>query len=104
MGVAVSSWKLARAVASRGQLGVVSGTALDVVLARRLQLGDPGGELRQALAAFPNPAIVGEILDRYFVGGGLAPKARFKSVPMFSHRSPAHLQALAVAGGFTAVQ
>lgn len=46
MGVAVSSWRLASAVASRGQLGVVSGVALDSVLARRLQDGDPGGEIR----------------------------------------------------------
>jgi NAD(P)H-dependent flavin oxidoreductase YrpB (nitropropane dioxygenase family) len=54
MGVAVSSWRLARAVAAHGHLGVVSGTALDVVLARRLQLGDPGGEIRHALEAFPD--------------------------------------------------
>ena len=42
MGVAVSSWQLARAVSSLGLLGVVSGTAIDVVVARRLQDGDPG--------------------------------------------------------------
>jgi len=35
MGVGVSSWWLAQAVARTGQLGVVSGTALDAVLARR---------------------------------------------------------------------
>ena len=40
MGVAVSDWKLARAVSKTGQLGVVSGTAIDTVLVRRLQLGD----------------------------------------------------------------
>jgi hypothetical protein len=40
MGVGVSSWRLARAVSTLGQLGVVAGTALDVVLARRLQDGD----------------------------------------------------------------
>jgi len=51
MGAAVSAWQLAKAVAQTGQLGVVSGTALDVVLARRLQLGDPGGHLRRDLAA-----------------------------------------------------
>lgn len=42
MGVAISSWQLANAVARRGELGVVSGTILEVVMARRLQLGDPG--------------------------------------------------------------
>ena len=46
MGVAVSSWPLARAVAAAGQLGVVSGTALDAVLARRLQDGDPAVKAR----------------------------------------------------------
>jgi len=51
MGVAVSSWPLARAVAANGQLGVVSGTAADVVLARRLQDGDAGGDAAQAHAA-----------------------------------------------------
>ena len=55
MGVAVSSWRLASAVARRGQLGVVSGTALDLVLARRLQDGDPDGSARRAMAAFPVP-------------------------------------------------
>ena len=53
MGAAVSAWQLARAVSLAGQLGVVSGTAMDVVLARRLQLGDPGGHMRRALAEFP---------------------------------------------------
>jgi len=43
MGVAVSGWRLAKAVSSLGQLGVVSGTALDIVLVRRLQQGDPEG-------------------------------------------------------------
>ena len=55
-----------------GQLGVVSGTALEVVCARRLQLGDPGGHVRRALAPFPDPAVAGWILDAYFVEGGKA--------------------------------
>lgn len=98
MGVAVSSWRLARAVSSRGHLGVVSGTALDVVLARRLQLGDPDGAIRRALGAFPDADVAREILDRYFLTG-----ARFTPVPMFSARPSRRLQALAVAGGFVEV-
>jgi NAD(P)H-dependent flavin oxidoreductase YrpB (nitropropane dioxygenase family) len=43
MGVAVSNHRLARAVAMTGHLGVVSGTAIDLVLVRRLQDGDPDG-------------------------------------------------------------
>jgi NAD(P)H-dependent flavin oxidoreductase YrpB (nitropropane dioxygenase family) len=73
MGVAVSSWPLARAVAAAGQLGVISGTALDAVLARRLQDGDPGGHLRMALAAFPVPEMAEHVLARYFRLGGRGP-------------------------------
>ena len=57
MGEGVSGWRLARAVARTGQLGVVSGTALDTLLIRVLQSGDPGGHLRRALAAFPVPSV-----------------------------------------------
>ena len=46
MGAGVSSWRLAQAVSQLGQLGVVSGTALDLIFARRLQDGDPGGHMR----------------------------------------------------------
>ena len=53
MGAAVSDWRLANAVSSEGQLGVVSGVALGALLARRLEVGDPGGHMRRALAAFP---------------------------------------------------
>lgn len=59
MGVAVSDWRLARAVSEAGHLGIVSSTALDAVMARRLQLGDPGGHIRRALAAFPVPEAAG---------------------------------------------
>ena len=40
MGIGVSNWTLARAVSRQGQLGVVSGTAIDTVLVRRLQDGE----------------------------------------------------------------
>ena len=56
MGAGVSNWVLARAVSKTGQLGVVSGTALDSILARRLQTGDLDGAMRRALAAFPDAA------------------------------------------------
>lgn len=64
MGVGVSDWRLARAVASRGQLGVVSGTALAHVFASRMRQGDPGGHLRRALAAFPDQALAAEVAAR----------------------------------------
>ena len=64
MGVSVSTWALARVVSQAGQLGVVSGTALAVVLARRLQVGDPGGDMRRALAHFPFPEIAARVRRR----------------------------------------
>ena len=81
MGVAVSGWPLARAVAATGQLGVVSGTALDTVLVRRLQLGDPGGDLRRAIAAFPIPGVADRVLERYFVPGGKSATTPFALAP-----------------------
>ena len=66
MGIGVSDWRLARAVALQGQLGVVSGTALDNVCARRLQLGDPGGYVRRALQHFPFGNIATRILEPLF--------------------------------------
>ncbi len=82
MGVAVSSWPLARAVSLRGQVGVISGTALDTVFARRLQLGDIGGHMAEALAHFPVKAMAMRVWERYFVPGGKAEDAPFKSKPV----------------------
>ncbi len=82
MGVAVSGWKLARTVSLLGQLGVVSGTALAVVLARRLQQGDPGGELRRALDHFPFPQIAKRVLEKYLISGGKAAEAPFRLTAM----------------------
>jgi nitronate monooxygenase len=103
MGVAVSGWRLARAVASLGQLGVVSGTALDVVLARRLQAGDPGGDIRRALRHFPDPEAAADVLARFFVPGGKADGAGFAGVPMFVAEPSRRLQVLAAAAGFVEV-
>lgn len=83
MGVGVSNWVLAKAVAMRGQLGVVSGTCVDSLLVRRLQDGDVGGHVRRAMAAFPIPDIAGEVLRRYFKPEGRAPGEPYKPVPMY---------------------
>jgi NAD(P)H-dependent flavin oxidoreductase YrpB (nitropropane dioxygenase family) len=103
MGVAVSSWQLSRAVARTGQLGVVSGTALDVVLARRLQLGDLGGDVRRAMAAFPEPAVAERILSAYFVDGGVEDGRAFKSVPQLTAEPHRRSLDLATMGGFVEV-
>lgn len=103
MGVAVSHWPLARAVSQLGQLGVVSGTALDVVLARRLQAGDPAGHLRRALARFPIPGVAGRILETYLIPGGKPPQKPFKTVPMSTAEPPRALTELIVAANFVEV-
>jgi NAD(P)H-dependent flavin oxidoreductase YrpB (nitropropane dioxygenase family) len=103
MGVGVSGWRLARAVAATGHLGVVSGVALDAVLARRLQLGDPGGHVREALAQLPLAGAADRILRRYFVAGGLPPDAPFRPTPHLGLRPNPTRDELTVAGNFVEV-
>jgi NAD(P)H-dependent flavin oxidoreductase YrpB (nitropropane dioxygenase family) len=83
MGIAVSNWRLANAVARLGQLGVVSGVAIDSVLARRLQDGDPGGHMRRAMEHFPMPHVASEALARHFRPGGRAPGEPYTPLPMY---------------------
>lgn len=67
MGIAVSGWKLAKAVSAAGQLGVVSGTALDAVMALRLRAGDKLGDMRRALKNFPSKEIGKRIIEKFFL-------------------------------------
>ncbi|MCA9047139.1 MAG: nitronate monooxygenase [Planctomycetaceae bacterium] len=101
--MAVSDWRLARAVSLTGQLGVVSGTAIDVVLARRLQLGDPEGHMRRALAEFPYPEMADKILDRYFVAGGKSPDTPFVPNRVISDTPTQEEQELVVVANFVEV-
>jgi NAD(P)H-dependent flavin oxidoreductase YrpB (nitropropane dioxygenase family) len=103
MGVNVSSWRLASQVARRGQLGVVSGTALDAVLARTLQDGDPGGDLRRALAHFPDQDMAGRILDRYFRDGGRPPGTPYRPNPTLTLNPSRDVVELSVLGNFAHV-
>ncbi len=103
MGVAVSSWPMARAVSLTGQLGVVSGTALDVVLARRLQDGDAGGHLRRALDQFPVPAMARRVLDRYLRPDGRPPGKPYLPVPKLSLRPSVRATELCVVAAFAEV-
>lgn len=103
MGVGVSGWNLAQTVSKLGQLGVVSGTALDGLLARRLQVGDPGGHMRRAMENFPIPAMAKQVLERYFVPGGVEEGQKYKGMPMHTVSSPSQLTALAVTANFVEV-
>ena len=88
MGVAISNWRLASTVSRLGQLGVVSGTGLTRVLTARLADGDPGAHMRRALESFRFPEAVEKALRRYFVPGGKAPDAPYKSPPAYTVRPP----------------
>jgi NAD(P)H-dependent flavin oxidoreductase YrpB (nitropropane dioxygenase family) len=103
MGVGVSGWRLARAVAACGQLGVVSGVALDAQVARRLQRGDEGGHIRRALAHFPVPAVAQRVLDRYFVPGGIEAARPFRPIHRLSLRPRRLAMELAVVANFVEV-
>jgi len=103
MGVAVSGWRLARAVAMTGQMGVVSGTALAVVQTRILQQGDPGGHLRRAFDQFPVRSVAERIWSEYFVPGGIAPGRPFKLTAMPTLNPSAAFTELTVIANFVEV-
>ena len=103
MGAGVSGWQLARAVSKCGQLGVVSGTALDQILARRLQDGDPGGHMRRGLEHFPFPKIAERILRAFYIPGGKQTSASYKTLPMHVKDGPREMQELCMAANFVEV-
>ena len=103
MGVAVSDWRLARAVSLRGQLGVVSGTGLDTVFIRRLQDGDPGGHLRRAMATFPMPGVAGTVQQKYFRAAGRSPGAPYLMLPMYRLRASTSREVLTMLAAFVEV-
>jgi NAD(P)H-dependent flavin oxidoreductase YrpB (nitropropane dioxygenase family) len=103
MGVGVSDWRLARAVSRKGQLGVVSGTALDTVMVRRLQDGDPDGHVLRALAAFPIPRVASDIQDRYYRQGGRRAGEPYKLLPMDRVKQSALKQRVTAVANFVEV-
>lgn len=103
MGVAISGWELANAVARRGEMGVVSGTVLEIVMARRLQLGDQGGHVRRALAHFPFPAAAERIIDDYYVPDGSSGDKPMRNVRTFTVEPSLALQEMTVAANFVEV-
>jgi nitronate monooxygenase len=103
MGAGVSNWRLARIVSQLGQLGVVSGTGLDVILARRLQQGDPDGDMRRGLAQFPIPGVAQRVLDHYFIPGGKPAAQPFKPIPLPAQTPGRALVELTVLANFVEV-
>ena len=101
--MAVSSWKLARAVARLGQLGVVSGTAMDQVFARRLQDGDEGGNMRRGLEGFPFRKMAERVWNKYFIPGGKAPDQPYRQLPMHNRDGPVERCELCIVANYVEV-
>lgn len=103
MGAAVSDWRLARAVAACGQLGVVSGTGIDTVLVRRLQDGDRDGAMRRAMAHFPMPGVADAVIAKYYRPAGRVAGEKYDLLPMFKLRNSRERDRLTMLGAFVEV-
>ncbi len=103
MGVGVSNWRLAKAVSCQGHLGVVSGTLLDHVFARRLQDGDEGGHLKRAGLQFPEKGIFERVWKKYYIPGGKEKLAPYLPLPMFGLRTSKELMELVILANFVEV-
>jgi nitronate monooxygenase len=103
MGVGVSNWRLAQAVSKLGQLGVVSGTAIDQVLVRRLADGDKGDNMRRGMDAFPFPEMAKRIWNDYFVPGGKPSGTPYPTTQMHQRRDSRSLIELLMVSNFVEV-
>ncbi len=84
-------------------MGVVSGTAIDSVIVRRLQLGDPGGDIRRGLSHFPWQDAADRVLQAYFIPGGKSDNEPFKLIPMPSVNMPRSSIELTIIANFIEV-
>ena len=103
MGVAISNWHLAKTVSKLGQLGVVSGVALEVLLVRRLQDGDVGGHIRRALEKFPFRDMAKRAVEKYYIPGGKVDEKPYAAIPMHKQVASKRLHELCILGNFVEV-
>jgi nitronate monooxygenase len=103
MGVAISNWHLARTVSKLGQLGVVSGVALEVILVRRLQDGDIDGHIRRALEKFPFRDMARRAVEKYYIPGGKANDKPYATIPLHKKVGSKKLHELCILGNFVEV-
>ena len=103
MGVAISDWNLARSVSMQGQLGVVSGTGIHLLMISRLMEGDLDGHVRRALDHFPIQEPVQRILQKYFVSNSEKRGFPYKRPPMWTFQPSKELMELTVVSNFVEV-
>ncbi len=103
MGVAISTWKLARTVSEQGHLGVVSGAGISLILVCRLMDGDPSGHVRRALNHFPFQEPVQRIMDTYYLPEGRKPGQPYKRHEMWTIKPSKELNELTVIASFVEI-
>lgn len=103
MGVAISTWQLANSVSRAGQLGVVSGTGIGIILVARLMEGDTDGAVRRALAHFPDQDVSQAIIDKFYQADGMIEGQSYYRPPMWTISPSKWLNQLTVAGNFVEV-
>lgn len=103
MGVAISDWRLAKAVSNLGQLGVVSGTGISRVFASRLMDGDLSGNVRRALSSFAMPEVVQAMIDKYYTPGGKTTETPYKTPVVYTLKPPKSLDQVTAIANFVEV-
>jgi NAD(P)H-dependent flavin oxidoreductase YrpB (nitropropane dioxygenase family) len=103
MGVNISDWSLARTVSLLGEQGTVSGVALERIVTRILQTGDPGGHIKRALSHFPFPSVAKKIMDIFYMEGGIPKGTPFKATPVFTVNPSSLLISLTVCANYAFV-
>jgi len=103
MGIGVSSWRLARTVAQRDELGVISGTAIDSVVVRELQDGDPNGR-RAVLQTYPDEEIAHHLLDRFYQPEGRDEQEPYDLLPIHQFTPRITSQRILAAATYTEVR
>lgn len=103
MGIGVSTWRLARRVAQRGEIGVVSGTGIDSVVVRELQDGDPH-DRRRVLADYPDAAAADDLIDRFYRPEGRAPDESYDLLKMHGFEPSIRSQRILAAATYTEVR
>ncbi|MFA6273475.1 MAG: nitronate monooxygenase [Candidatus Paceibacterota bacterium] len=102
MGFNISSWPLARTISMLGQRGTIAGTALERVMAEILRRGDLDGHFRRALAHFPFPHIADQVIDAFYVEGGIDNDAS-RATPVWSINPSKLLISLTVCANYACV-
>lgn len=103
MGVNISSPRLAATVSAasrpgRETLGTISGTAVDRVMARMLQMGGTNADkIIQALSDFPFPIVAEKVIKKYHLKPG-------EGIPVFSMNPSRELVNLVVCANYAFVK